>query len=66
MELDEGLKAIAQETKFPCIVADYSDMPGGGAPGDATFFLKGLIDLGIDNSIIAALWDPGAVAIALK
>jgi microcystin degradation protein MlrC len=66
MELDEGLKAIARETKFPCIVADYSDMPGGGASGDATFFLKGLLDLGIDNSIIAALWDPGAVAIALK
>lgn len=66
MELDEGLKAIARETKFPCIVADYSDMPGGGAAGDATYFLKGLLDLGIDNSIIAALWDPGAASIALK
>jgi microcystin degradation protein MlrC len=66
MELDEGLKAIAKETRFPCIIADYSDMPGGGAAGDATFFLKGLLDLGIDNSIIAALWDPSAVAIALK
>jgi len=66
MELEEGMKAIARETKFPCIVADYSDMPGGGAAGDATFFLKGLLDMGIDNSIIAALWDPMAVAIVLK
>jgi len=66
LELEEGLKVIAKQAEFPCIVADYSDMPGGGAPGDATFFLKGLLDLGIDNSIIAALWDPGAVAIALK
>jgi len=66
MELEEGLKAIAAEKKFPCIVADYSDMPGGGAPGDATFFLKGLLDLGIGNSIIAGLWDPMAVDIALK
>jgi len=66
MELDEGLKAIAAEKKFPCVVADYSDMPGGGAPGDATFFLKGLLDLEIGNSIIAGLWDPMAVDIALK
>jgi len=64
--LEEGLKAIAKEKRFPCIVADYSDMPYGGAPGDATFFLKGLLDLGIENSIIAGLWDPGAVAISLK
>ncbi|MBN1221725.1 MAG: M81 family metallopeptidase [Candidatus Aminicenantes bacterium] len=66
MELEEGLKAITEEQKFPCIVADYSDMPYGGAPGDATFFLKGLLDLEIDNSILAALWDPMAVDIALK
>jgi len=64
--LEEGLKLIAQEKKLPCIVADYSDMPYGGAPGDSTFFLQGLIDHGIDNSIIAGIWDPMAVAIALK
>ncbi len=66
LQIEEGLQAMARSQELAVIVADIADMPGGGAPGDSTFFLKGLLDYGVDNSIIAGLWDPGAVSIALK
>jgi len=61
MDLEEGLDAIVASTDHPTVIADYSDMPFGGAPGDGTIILKGLIDRGIENAIIAGLWDPMAI-----
>ncbi|UCC39509.1 MAG: M81 family metallopeptidase [Candidatus Aminicenantes bacterium] len=66
LQLEESFPIMAKSKEVPVIVADIADMPGGGSPGDSTFFLKGMLDHGIDNSVIAGLWDPGAVAIALK
>ena len=56
--------ALAREGKpgdKPLVVADYTDNPGGGGYGDATAFLKGLIDAGIDNVAFHAICDPEAV-----
>ena len=61
LNLQAGLDAMVQSTNRPVVVADYSDMPFGGAPGDATFILAGLIDRGVENVIIAGLWDPMTV-----
>jgi len=45
----------------PLVVADYTDNPGGGGYGDATAFLKGLIDAGVDGVAFHAICDPDAV-----
>ena len=40
------------------VLGDFADNAGGGAPGDATFFLKALLDRGVDDAVIGAFWDP--------
>jgi microcystin degradation protein MlrC len=40
------------------VLGDFADNPGGGAPGDSTFFLRALIDKGVDDAVIGAFWDP--------
>jgi microcystin degradation protein MlrC len=45
----------------PLVVADYTDNPGGGGYGDATAFLKGLIDAGVERVAFHAICDPEAV-----
>lgn len=47
----------------PVVLADSADNPGGGAPGDATFILKALLERGITNVASGVYWDPQAVAI---
>jgi microcystin degradation protein MlrC len=47
----------------PVVLADIADNPGGGAAGDSTFILRRLLELGIGNVAIGALWDLGAVHI---
>ena len=45
----------------PLVVADYTDNPGGGGYGDATSFLKGLIEARAENVAFHAICDPEAV-----
>ncbi|HZT87851.1 MAG TPA: M81 family metallopeptidase [Stellaceae bacterium] len=45
----------------PLVVADYTDNPGGGGYGDATAFLKGLVEGGVENVAFHAICDPEAV-----
>ncbi|HWD67208.1 MAG TPA: M81 family metallopeptidase [Caulobacteraceae bacterium] len=40
------------------VLGDFADNPGGGAPGDSTFFLRSLIEQGVDDAVIGAFWDP--------
>ena len=47
----------------PVVLADISDNPGGGAAGDSTFILRRLIERGIANVALGAIWDLGAVHI---
>jgi microcystin degradation protein MlrC len=46
----------------PLVVADFTDNPGGGGYGDATAFLKGLVDAGIERVAFHAICDSEAVA----
>jgi microcystin degradation protein MlrC len=66
LDLDDSVAAMKKASRFPVIVADAADMPGGGAPGDATFLLRSLIEQGITDVAVAYQWDPMAVEIALK
>jgi len=45
----------------PLVVADYTDNPGGGGYGDATAFVKGLVEAGVDSVAFHAICDPAAV-----
>ena len=48
----------------PVVLGDYGDAPGGGAYGDSTVLLKGLLDAGVKNAAVAAMFDPECVRIA--
>jgi microcystin degradation protein MlrC len=50
----------------PLVVADYTDNPGGGGYGDATAFLKGLMEAGVDTVAFHAICDPEAVAEGMR
>jgi microcystin degradation protein MlrC len=56
--------ALARQGKAgdkPLVVADYTDNPGGGGYGDATDFLKGLVEGGVESVAFHAICDPEAV-----
>ncbi len=57
---DEAID-IAQQHSGTVVVADPSDNPGGGAPGDSTVILRRLIERGVTNVALAPMWDPIAV-----
>jgi microcystin degradation protein MlrC len=62
--IDEALD-MATETNGTVVLADRSDNPGGGAPGDSTFLLRRLLERRISGgACLGPLWDPGAVRIA--
>lgn len=58
-------RALASERR-PVVVADQSDNTGGGAPGDATFALRWLLDRGVQDVAMAIFYDPEVVRIAEK
>ena len=56
--------ALARQGKAgekPLVVADYTDNPGGGGYGDATAFLKGLVESGVESVAFHAICDPEAL-----
>src|SRR6185503_4080750 len=50
----------------PLVVADYTDNPGGGGYGDATAFLQGLVEAGVESVAFHAICDPEAVQEAMR
>ena len=50
----------------PLVVADFTDNPGGGGYGDATAFLKGLVDGGVERVAFHAICDPEAVQAGMR
>ena len=59
--VDEGIERALAIEGGPVVIADPSDNPGGGAPGDATAILRTLIDRGVRDAAIGPIWDPIAV-----
>jgi microcystin degradation protein MlrC len=60
--LNEALDQLANwQNPRPLALADFADNPGGGALGDSTFILKGIIERGIGDVAVGGIWDPGAV-----
>lgn len=63
MDIDTALDRALALDGGPAVLADIADNPGGGAPGDSTFVLRRIVQRGIGNAIVGALWDLGAVHI---
>ncbi|WP_209428086.1 M81 family metallopeptidase [Pararhodobacter sp. SW119] len=53
-------EAVAQG---PVVLADMSDNAGGGAPSDATFLLRAMLERGMTSIATGIFWDPVAVRI---
>jgi microcystin degradation protein MlrC len=49
----------------PVVVADQSDNAGGGAPSDATFALRWLLEHRIESAACAIFYDPQVVKLAM-
>jgi microcystin degradation protein MlrC len=64
--LEQALSQAMASRKTPVVVADQSDNVGGGAPGDATYALRWLIDHQATDVGMAIFYDPEVVRIAKK
>ena len=58
---EEGLARALALPGGPIVLADTSDNAGGGAPSDATFLLRRLLEQGAANVALGPFWDPVAV-----
>jgi microcystin degradation protein MlrC len=61
MTMDEALDRALEIEGGPVVIADVSDNAGGGAPGDATFFLRRVLERGLHDIAMGYFWDPMAV-----
>lgn len=59
--LEEAVAVVAAAEGGPVVLADIADNPGGGAPGDATFLVRALMDAGVGRIVVGPFWDPLAV-----
>jgi len=64
--IDEALDCAMQSTAVPVVAADGADNPGGGAPSDSTFVLERILAKGVDNALIAFLYDPEAARVLVE
>jgi len=62
-DIDQALERALAEPKGPVVLADMSDNAGGGAPSDATFLLRAMIDRAMTGIATGLFYDPGAVRI---
>ncbi|MCC7045476.1 MAG: M81 family metallopeptidase [Alphaproteobacteria bacterium] len=46
----------------PLLIADYTDCPAGGAPGDGTALLRAMVEAQLPGAVLGFLNDPAAVA----
>ncbi|MCC7368609.1 MAG: M81 family metallopeptidase [Chloroflexi bacterium] len=50
----------------PVLLADTADNPGAGSPCDGTILLRGLLQRGVQQAAVGAIWDPAAVKVCQK
>jgi len=66
LSIDAAIDAALAHPAQPVVLADGADNAGGGAPSDATFVLRRLLERGVGSAALGPLWDPGSVAIAFE
>lgn len=60
-DLAEAVRQIEKEKQFPALLVEPADNIGGGAPGDATFILRALLETPLEKCAVI-INDPQAVA----
>jgi microcystin degradation protein MlrC len=58
---EQALDRAGQATRFPVVIADVWDNPGGGTAGDATVLLAEAMRRGTTGIAFGSIWDPIAV-----
>jgi len=61
---DAVVAAAAWDRDAPLVLADVADNPGGGSAQDGTVLLEALLDAGVEDAAVAAIYDPAAVEAA--
>ncbi|HYF57445.1 MAG TPA: M81 family metallopeptidase [Burkholderiaceae bacterium] len=64
--IDAAIDAALADDARPVVMAEGADNAGGGAPSDATFVLRRLVERDVRDATIGPLWDPVAVSIAMQ
>ncbi len=55
---DEAIIQALAATELPVVVAEVSDNPGGGAPGNGTHLLRALLAANEPQTCFGFIWDP--------
>jgi microcystin degradation protein MlrC len=66
ISVEDAVHRAQSAVEGPIILADVSDNPGGGAPGDGTVILQQLLKNGVKNVGFAIIKDPEAVDHAMN
>jgi microcystin degradation protein MlrC len=61
LSVDAAINRALAAPSGPVVIADMTDNPGGGAPGDNTGILRRLVERGVGDAALGYLWDPLAV-----
>lgn len=64
LSVDSALDKALEQDAYPVVIADTTDNPGGGAPGDSTYLLRCILQRGITDVGLAMIFDPEATKIA--
>lgn len=64
--LEDALRRVHKASRWPVLLADLADNPGGGSPGDSTYIVDALLAQGVRSIVAGILWDPLAVRIAFE
>ncbi len=62
-DIPAALALAAAAPSGPVVLADMADNAGGGAPSDATFLLRAMLERGMTDIATGIFWDPVAVRI---
>jgi microcystin degradation protein MlrC len=62
----EALKIVAENQRYPAVLADSADNAGGGAGSDSTFVLAEFLEKGVRDAVIGPIWDQAAVGLCMN
>lgn len=60
----EGLALAKAAERFPVVLNETSDNPGGGTPGDGTYLLRAMLEADLQDACFGFIYDPEVAALA--